>query len=269
MTNLSLMRTFSILIFTLFCSVLRGQSKWDFGIHFYGGLTGQSEIQEQVISFGTRSDFHEFIGNLPSTLGGAGVWMEYEFEPRAFFSLGLQYTNSGSVEFTDRYLKDPVTGERTSFLQLTYQLRVHQIQLPLEFRKEFGKGRLQPTLSVGAQLTYDILGRIFAENASITRGELGPPVLFDWSKSGWDYYNYTPLNAQLITGGGLRLNEKMRIELKRFWFVSGQMISWSQLPPNNFAGLLGDPVRAFWLHPHEIRSKHRNALLLQLFYTVN
>ena len=260
------MRALLLVLVLLNFSLAFGQGKVSYGLNFYVGVSGTMDSGLRFGSFGLNSVLNERRTVLPSPSLGAGLWGERAFGKNVYARLGIQYINSGNIDFEDIFVKNFITGERTSIFQRTYHFRVHQLQLPLEFRKEFGRTNIRTFLTAGAQWTADFIDRIFIDQSFM--GPTGEErMTYSWDKNQREYHSFTPVNAQFTAGIGVRFNEQMHLQIKRFWYTSGQTIGWSPVVDEDITPS-EDPALNFWHYAHQVRSKHRNALVVQISYAV-
>lgn len=257
----------SLLLLVVLCCLsvpLAAQARFSAGIHVYTGLTGEF-------------NYHNYdTGNSPFlwrqrhplvTVGGLGGWVDYDIGGNLHLIVGLQYTNSGSTEIDEVYTDGPLFDRPVPFYARKNSFRLHQLQLPLTAHVFLGEGKMRPELLIGAQLSHNWMGRIYAESPSYI-DEQGEPFAFSWGRNERTVHVFIPLNIQLVLGVGLRLNPQMRIELRQFWHDKDQSIVWSTefSRPETQEDL--DFMNTHSLWGGNTTSRYLSATVLQLSYRI-
>ena len=230
------MRSIIVLVFGIFLSLsVVGQSRFSFGLSTQVGLSGKNTHQERENFFRgtvpTRSYSEE--GNKFVAVAGAGVWAAYDLTNSIAVQAGLQYVNSGNTDYRQSYSETIATGQRSFATALSYRFRAHQLQLPLEIKLGLPLNKIQPQLILGAQLSRDWIGTIYAENPYY-RDEPDREYVVAWSEDYRADFSAERLSVQPFVGFGLRLNDVMNISLRHTWIPETQAITWEEnyIPPS-------------------------------------
>ncbi len=262
------MRSISTLFLCLFLSTLLvGQSKYSFGFNTQVGVSGKVNPSEDVSRFGT-SDFYQISGNRIVGVAGAGFWAAYDFSPKIALRTGLQYQSSGNEDYRESYSEDILTGQIMFPSSYSISFRTNQIQVPLEFQIRIGQGKMQPTLSFGAQYSYDWIGSIYAET-TFFQGADQLESVNEWTPDRREDFRMNGSKIQPVLGVGLRINDQMHIRVRRTWIGQDQLVSWREnfeifepvLSPD-------DPIVIICGTPYHYRanSTHRQTTTLEISY---
>lgn len=259
-------------ILTLLCcifltSLLMGQTRLSFGLNAQIGLSGKAKVDESSKRFG-NTDSYQRSGNHLVGVAGAGLWAAYEISPKLALRSGIQYQSSGNKDFRESYSEDIRTGQITFPSSSAISFRAHQLQVPLELQIRIGQGKMQPTLSFGAQYSYDWIGSIYAESI-LFQGSDQTEYVNEWTPERREEFSMAKSNIQPVFAVGLRINEQMSVRLRRSWIAQEQTISWRE----NFEHIeqvpsLDDPIVIICGTPFSYwtNSTHRQTTTLEISY---
>ena len=262
------MRTFfTLLLLSIATAGLWAQSPFSFGINAQLGLSGETKGIERQSDFRGTFDYSEERHPLVPVIG-AGGWVAYAVNEKVRFQTGLQYVNSGNVDLYHSYAESLSTGQRTSEYTTKYHFRAHQLQLPLEIQLSIGKGKLQPLISLGAQITRDWVGNIYRENPYFIDDEMRT---FIWTSLPKDRNEVDAhiLGVQPVLGFGLHFNDQLSVRLRRTWIGQKQQLNWYENlnpypidAPNPIFGWYGAS------YSQQTESTHRQVTSLEFSYRI-
>lgn len=263
-----LMRSLLTLFLYLFMSsFLLGQSKFSFGLNAQVGLSGKAALAEEVDRFGT-TDFYHRSGNRLVGVAGGGFWAAYDFSPKIALRSGIQYQSSGSKDYRENYSEDIRTGQILFPSSFSFSFRANQIQVPLEFQIRIGQGKMQPTLSFGAQYSYDWVGSIYAE-MSFFQGADQFESLNEWTPERRTGFEMDGSRVQPVLGVGLRINDQMNVRIRRTWAGQSQKVRWREnfdyfeptlSPDDPIVTICGTPYH------YQTNSTHRQTTTVEISY---
>ncbi|MEL6656590.1 MAG: outer membrane beta-barrel protein [Bacteroidota bacterium] len=262
------MRTIFILfLFSIATSFLVAQSHFSFGINAQLGLSGEiNGIEEQSQSRGSFNYAEERNPLVP--VMGAGGWVAYIANDKVRFQAGLQYVNSGHVDFSRTYSGLVSTGQRTSGYYYEYRFRAHQIQLPFEIQLSIGRGKLRPFVSFGTQLTRDWIGNIYGESPLFIGNEVRTQIR-TWSPNKRNEVDTHHLGIQPVFGFGIRLNDQLSVRLRHTWMGREQQIEWYE-ELEHLQGIVPNPTFGWYgtISNHRTASIHRQVTSLEFSYVI-